>query len=158
MKQVDFYLISNRLRNGRHKMASRLAEKLRRLGKNALLVTDSAQESEQLSETLWSFKDSAFVAHDVLGANLDLQQMRWNQTQGLKPCLVSDVLSMTPDVLEHSFDVLINLHEEVPVYSHHFDRIAEIVDADDASKALARRRYKTYQGEGFEIRTHEIAL
>ena len=53
---------------------------------------------------------------------------------------------------------MINLSREVPIFNHHFNRIAEIVESDEAAKADARSRYKLYQGEGFKISTHTIEL
>ena len=61
-------------------------------------------------------------------------------------------------MLERKHDVLINLTSEVPVFNHHFARIAEIIEADDESKASARKRYKNYQSEGFEMKMHTIEL
>jgi len=46
----------------------------------------------------------------------------------------------------------------VPIFNHHFSRIAEIVEQDEQSKTAARVRFKRYQTEGFEIKTHQIEL
>ncbi len=147
MKQVDFYLISNRVNQAKFKLASRLANKLQRLDQRALIITDSPQESSELDQLLWSFSDSSFVAHDPISDPAPLSKVQYG--------VHNDV---TPNVLERNYDVLINIGSTVPLFNHHFARIAEIVDSDDQSKAAARARYKRYKSEGFELKTHDIEL
>jgi DNA polymerase IIIc chi subunit len=53
---------------------------------------------------------------------------------------------------------MINLASEVTIYINHFERVAEIVEFDEAAKKNARTRYKHYQGEGFNIQTHTLEL
>ena len=158
MKQVDFYLISNRLRDAKFKLASRLANKLKRLNQKALLVTQSAQESEQLSATLWALRDTSFLAHERIDDVDDAAQFQADFDRGLNYAVIGDALGMNAKILETQFDVMINLSREVPIFNHHFNRIAEIVESDEAAKADARSRYKLYQGEGFKISTHTIEL
>lgn len=158
MKQVDFYIVANRARDGQYKFASRLVNKLRRLEKRTLVITPSADECQRLSKILWSFRDTSFVAHECLVGEYKSSQLQRDISAGLQFCLLSDALSVNSGVLETNFDVLINLHNEVPLYNHHFDRIAEIVDADESAKQAARARFKTYQSEGFKINTHTVSL
>lgn len=148
MKQVDFYLISNSVANARYKLASRLANKLQRLKQSALVVTDSPEQTSELDKTMWSFSGTSFLAHDDIAdldsANADIH--------------IGAHLEVSPAVLAKNYNVLINLGVDVPLFSHHFERIAEIVEADDLSKNAARSRYKHYQTEGFELKTHNIEL
>lgn len=157
-KQVDFYLISNRLRDAKFKLASRLANKVSRLNQHVLIITDSKEQSEQLSQTLWSFRDSSFLAHeriDQLAKHTDVSQL---YAHGLRFVLIGEALSVSSQILQNEFSVMINLASEVPLYSHHFARVAEIVEADETAKQLARTRYKHYQGEGFKVTTHTLEL
>jgi len=147
MKQVDFYLISNRVNNAKFKLASRLANKLQRLGQRSLVVTDNEPSTTLLDQIMWSFSDASFLAHDGLT----------NATTESK-VVVGEHSAIEQALLDQAFDVLINLASEVPVYSHHFERVAEIVEAEDEAKSAARTRYKRYQSEGFEIKTHDIEL
>ncbi len=148
MKQVDFYLISNTVVNARFKLASRLANKLQRMNQSALLVTDGPDQTAELDKTMWSFSDTSFLVHesiqDIETAKSDIQ--------------IGAHLEVTTSVLSNDYDVLINLGNDVPLFSHHFERIAEIIEADDQSKSAARSRYKHYQTEGFELKTHTIEL
>lgn len=147
MKQVDFYLISNQVNDAKFKLASRLANKLHRLDQSALIVTNSHEDSEQLDKVMWSFSDTSFLPHEVLGAD-----------NASSKVMIAEHNSVTPAALETQYDVLINLGNEVPLFNHHFSRVAEIVEDSDAAKTSARQRYKSYQTEGFELKTHNIEL
>lgn len=148
MKQVDFYLIVNQVSDAQFKLASRLSNKLSRLRQRALIVTDEPQAATDLSAVMWSFSDTSFVAHDVLDRN----------TVYPGNVHISDVERAAGVSDYRDYQVLINLSSEVPVFNHHFDRIAEIVEADEGAKAGARHRYRRYAEEGFEIKTHSIEL
>ncbi len=147
MKQVDFYLISNRVTDARYKLASRLANKLQKMQQSCLVITDNPQATSELDRVMWSFNDSSFLAHDSLAELTPASKVH-----------IGDHNSVSPIVLERQHDVLINLSADVPMFNHHFERIAEIVEADDDAKASARKRYKSYQAEGFELKMHNIEL
>jgi len=149
-KQVDFYLLSNQVNNAKLKLASRLANKLQRLDKRTLIVTENAEDCDYLDEILWSFSGTSFVAHENLNTSgADVEHS----------CIhVSAVEAVTQSNLQLEYDVLINLSKNVPAYNHHFRRIAEIVENDDADKKLGRSRYQNYKTEGYELITHQIEL
>lgn len=155
MKQVDFYLISNQVADAKFKLASRLSNKLQRIEQRSLVVTNDSSETDKLDAIMWSFSDTSFLAHDKLptqdspaptGSNIDIAAK------------IGDQNSIDADVLAQDFDVLINLSDQVPVFNHHFARIAEIVEQSEGAKAIARARYQRYKDEGFELKTHEIEL
>ncbi len=150
MKQVDFYLITNSVKQARFKLASRLASKMQKLGKSLLVVTDSDEQTQQLDELMWAYSDTSFVAHESLANVSDMQQT----------CTIhiGEQKAVNAAVIERSYDVLLNLCDEVPVFNHHFNRIAEIIEADENSKTAGRKRYKHYQSEGFELKMHELSL
>lgn len=147
MKQVDFYLISNLITDAKYKLASRLANKLLRLDQSALIITDDDHSTLELDRVMWSFSDTSFLAHE----RLDSQEFN-------SKIQIGDASLASPKLLERNYNVLINISSEIPIFNHHFERIAEIVDFDDTSKNAARVRYKRYQTEGFEIKTHKIEL
>ena len=163
MKQVDFYLLSNQVIDGKYKFASRLANKLQRLDQSTLIVTDDTASSELLDEVMWSFSDTSFVAHDRIGSNADgvrdgsSDSVTSKQRPG-NSIHIAELQQITDDIAQGNYDVLINLASEVPLFNHHFGRIAEIVEADDTAKAAARLRFKSYQDEGFALKTHPIEL
>ena len=147
MKQVDFYLISNQVNNARFKLASRLANKIQRSDQRALVVTNDESSAQSLDETMWTYNDASFLAHDDL-----------NDKHAASKIHIGPHNTVSQAVLERDYDVLINLTSDIPVYSHHFSRIAEIVEADENAKAAGRARYKIYKTEGFELKMHTIQL
>ena len=148
MKQVDFYLISNQVADAKFKLASRLSNKLQRSDKKVLVVTDDQASVEILDRVMWSFSDTSFLAHEQLGQD----------SNSLTKVQIGHSASVDPSHLQADFDVLLNLSGKVPAFSQHFDRIAEIVEADEASKAAARIRFSDYKQAGFELKTHPIEL
>ncbi|MEM7357772.1 MAG: DNA polymerase III subunit chi [Pseudomonadota bacterium] len=148
MKQVDFYIIANQVVDAKFKLASRLSNKLVRMQQKALLVTDNSAASKQLDQIMWSFSDTSFVAHDCLASTPSPQSS----------IHIRELDDTADQALANDYDVLVNLSSEIPVYSHHFSRIAEIVDADEQAKTQARERFKSYKEEGFELKTHTIEL
>jgi len=147
IKQVDFYLISNQVQNGKYKLASRLSNKLQRLKQSALIITDNKDATIELDNIMWSFSDTSFLAHDRIAND-----------QHHSTIQIGDASQASPKLFEKDYNVLINISFDVPIFNHHFTRIAEIVEADEQSKTAARVRYKRYQTEGFEIKTHNIEL
>ena len=148
MKQVDFYLISNQVADAKYKLASRLSNKLQRFDKKVLVVTDDQDSVEILDRVMWSFSDTSFLAHERLQ----------DDPTSIAKIQIAEVAGVTPSHLEDGFEVLLNLSDKTPVFSHHFDRVAEIVEADEQSKAAARIRFNNYKHEGFELKTHTIEL
>ncbi len=148
MKQVDFYLLSNAVNQGKFKLAGRLANKLQSLAKKTLIVTDTEEQLNDLDAVLWSFSDTSFVAHHQPSGESAL----------LSKTHISTAAMVDQEALQHDYNVLISLSEDIPVFSHHFSRIAEIIDANDDAKSAARARYRRYQSEGFELKTHQIEL
>jgi len=91
--------------------------------------------------------DTSFLAHERLDSPKFNSKIQ-----------IGDANLASPNLLEREYNVLINISSEIPIFNHHFERIAEIVDYDESSKNAARVRYKRYQTEGFEIKTHNIEL
>jgi len=137
--QVDFYTgASNKLL-----VSCRLCEKATQQKlKTRVDVTNSVVAS-QFDKLLWTFSPTSFVPH----------------------CLVGDKLAeVTPVVLcveymqtdADRYDVLINLGTETPQGAEFVKRIIEVVDETDQDKQLARKRYRYYQAQGYEIHHHRL--
>ncbi|MGD8378483.1 MAG: DNA polymerase III subunit chi, partial [Gammaproteobacteria bacterium] len=56
----------------------------------------------------------------------------------------------------HGFETLVNLHSEVPLFFSRFERVAEIVPADEAARQTARERYRFYKDRGYPLKTHRL--
>ena len=56
-------------------------------------------------------------------------------------------------------EVLLNLHSDVPEGFGRFDRLVEVVSAqDEADRAQARTRWRHYASRGYAIAHHDLVL
>ena len=73
----------------------------------------------------------------------------------------SAIASETPiwidETLEHAgpATVLVNLHPEPPPFFSRFERLAEIVGADEDQLLAGRARFRYYRERGYEMRRHD---
>jgi DNA polymerase-3 subunit chi len=142
MTQVDFYVIPGADPQQRLQFACRLTDKAWRLGHRVYIHTESAQQTQQLDDLLWTFQQNSFVPHGVYRDAGDPQL----------PVLLGH--DSEPDA---SHQVLINLAAEVPLFFSRFERVAELVNADDSVRRQSRGRYTFYKERGYPLRTHEIS-
>ena len=52
--------------------------------------------------------------------------------------------------------IIINLDYDIPAFISDFDRIVEIVGGNENNKQLARKRYRQYRNDDYEIYDHKI--
>ena len=142
MTEVDFYILDNEDALQRARFACRLADKAYRLGHRVYIHTDSAQQTRQLDELLWTFQQNSFVPHRVFDGADD----------GQTPVQLGH--DAEPDA---SHAVLINLAGDVPLFFSRFERVAELVNKDASVRQLGRNRYSFYKERGYALRTHEIS-
>jgi len=139
--QVDFYLLQD---NSAHMLASfacRLADKAYRLGNRVFIHTESDEQTRQLDDLLWTFRQNSFVPHAIYRA----------AQHNPPPVLLAH--DAEPDA---SSQVLINLAAEVPLFFSRFERVAELVNHNAAIRQQGRSRYSFYKDRGYPLRTHEI--
>ena len=67
------------------------------------------------------------------------------------------VLDMAAADSDNQHQVLINLTDTVPMFFSRFERVTEIVPANEKSRHQARERYKFYQQRGYELETHKLS-
>ncbi len=53
-------------------------------------------------------------------------------------------------------DVMLNLSDSIPAFSHRFKRIIEIVANNEQQKENSRNHYREYRRRQYEIHTHDI--
>ncbi|HFD81098.1 MAG TPA: DNA polymerase III subunit chi [Gammaproteobacteria bacterium] len=141
MTEVDFYILGEDAAQARLRFACRIADKAYRLGKQVHIHTESARQTRELDDLLWTFQQNSFVPH-----------ARY-QDAGEQP---------PPVLLAHDAEppsageVLINLAPEVPLFFSRFERVAEVVDTDAETRRRGRARYSFYRERGYPLRSHEI--
>lgn len=140
MTQVDFYVLADDSARARLQFACRLADKAYRLGHRVYIHTESPEQTQELDTLLWTFQQNSFVPHETV------QDAGDNKP----PVLLSH--DTEPDASQ----VMINLAAEVPLFFSRFERVAELVNADNTVRQQGRGRYSFYKERGYPLRTHEI--
>ena len=143
MTNISFYILKGDIEYDRQVFACRLASKAYYQGKHVYIHTDNAKHSEQLNQTLWSFRPDSFLPHSIMAEP--------HKDNNDCPILIGH--DSTPPRL---MDLLINLGHEQPLFFSQFDRVAECVNDNDDIKIAGRKRYQFYQQRGYELITHNI--
>ena len=138
MTQIDFYT------NAPDKLATacRLAAKAYALGHKVVALCPDAETAQRIDRMLWLSPATGFVPH-------------CDSSSALAP--------VTPVIIDHRAgepvhdQVLMNLRDEWPGFFSRFERLIEIVTAEDDDKQRARERYKFYRDRGYEIRIRDLA-
>lgn len=125
--------------------ACRFARKVQHSGAR-LVITAPAGALEALDRMLWAMAPQDFVAHCRSDADEELVQ-------------VSPVLLAVDARSAPHHEVLLNLNAEVPEGFGRFDRLVEVVSAqDEADRAEARARWRHYASRGYAITRHDLVL
>ena len=141
MTRVDFYILSGEDALQRARFACRLADKAYRLGHHVFIHTESADQTRQLDNLLWTFQQSSFVPHCIY------------QDAGETPPPVMLAHDAEPD---QQTQVLINLAGDVPLFFSRFERVAELVNQQTTIRQQGRSRYSFYRQRGYPLSTHNI--
>ncbi len=140
MPRADFYLIDQpRFRSNPLLLVCELAKRAFASGQAALILARTKEQAGQLDEVLWSFDDEAFIPHQLAGEEDD----------ALTPILIA-----APGTLVADRALIINLRDECA--GGVFERVLEVVAADEAERAGSRERWRTYQRAGFELKKNDM--
>lgn len=138
MTQIDFYAqVDDKLQT-----ACRLAAKARSHGLRVTLFCPDTETAARLDRMLWTVPATGFLPH-------------CRSDDRLAP-ITPILIDTTGDTPAHD-EFLINLRPERPADFSRFQRLAEIVSADEGDRARARERYKFYRDRGYAIRTHDLS-
>jgi DNA polymerase-3 subunit chi len=143
MTRIDFYILEGNAPADGRLVACRVAEKAWLAGHKVYIHAADEREAERLDELLWTFRQGSFVPHQRLAAGVP--------ADALTPIHIG--WGTEPEVHD---EVLINLAAEVPLFFSRFERVAEIVPADDSAKQHGRTRYKFYRDRGYPLETHTL--
>ena len=140
MPRADFYLIQKeRFREEPLLLVCELARKAHDANLWTLVLVRDEEQAERLDELLWEFDENAYIPHQVAGDDED----------DLAPVLIA-----TPDSDTPLRPVVINLRDE-PVAGS-FERVLEVVPADDSARGPLRERWKQYQARGLDLKKHDM--
>ncbi|HEX4852726.1 MULTISPECIES: DNA polymerase III subunit chi [Arenimonas] len=141
MARADFYLIGKpRFREQPLLLACELARKASDAGLPMLVLCASSAQAEMLDDLLWSFDPDAYVPHQIVGADEDEDEV--------------PVLIAAPEHDAALRPLVLNLRDEaVP---DGFDRVLEVVPADDSARGPLRERWKQYVARGLDVAKHDM--
>jgi DNA polymerase-3 subunit chi len=140
MPRADFYLIAKpRFRDDPLLLVCELAKKAFESGQPTLILARSLDQAEQLDEKLWEFDADAFVPHQIAGDEDDA---------------ITPILIVPPDSTTADRVFVINLRDECAPGL--FERVLEVVPADEAQRLGSRERWKTYKAAGFEVAKRDM--
>lgn len=138
MTSIDFYFNAG----DRLQVACRLAGKSVAQGKRMLIYAPHPEMASRLDKLLWTWPAIGFVphcaAHDAAAPDT--------------PVLIAAAEETPPGC-----ELLLNLSADCPPHFERFERLLEIVAAQDDERAAGRERYRFYQARGYRISAHDMA-
>jgi DNA polymerase III subunit chi len=138
--RADFYLIAKpRFREEPLRLVCELAKKAFEANLWTLVLARDAEQAEALDEMLWDMGDDAYIPHQVAG----------DEEDDLTPVLIA-----TPDIDAPMRALVINLRDDAVEGS--FERVLEVVPADDSAREPLRERWKQYKARGLEVSKHDM--
>lgn len=142
MTRVDFYVLNEGSAEDLKRLACILTQKALAKGSRVHLSAPDEQIARQMDEYLWSFDAASFIPHG-------LAQKSDEQTP------VTIGVGEPP---EHQDEILINLGPEIPAGYARFERLLELVPADQSARQASRANYQHYRERGYPLQKHEISL
>ncbi|WP_077216943.1 DNA polymerase III subunit chi [Piscirickettsia litoralis] len=136
--RVDFYILNTTDKQAELHFACRLAEKALSQDTTVYIHTHSEQDAEQLDDLLWSFSETSFIPHAIVGHPLVDDDVKVLIGFGEQRSPAGLLIKLAP--LEHE--------------NNQYPRIAEIVSQDKNSLQASRKAYRHYQQAGFSVHHH----
>lgn len=142
MTRVDFYVLPDATAAGRERLTCRLADIAYRRGQRVYIYAQSKDQARVLNDLLWTFQAGSFIPHDLHPSEIPAD---------------TPVLIGHDGVPDKGHEVLINLAEAIPTFFSRFDRVAEVVNQDEAIRQAGRQRFRFYRDRGYALETHTLA-
>ena len=141
MPRADFYLIAKpRFRAEPLRLVCELARKAHDAGMWTLVLARDLAQAEQLDDLLWDMGEDVFIPHQVAGMDVDEEE--------------AAVLIAPPEADAPLRPLVINLRDAA--VEGGFERVLEVVPADESARGPLRQRWKQYQARGFEVNKHDM--
>ncbi len=140
MPRADFYLIAkDRFREEPLRLVCELARKAFDANLWTLVLARDDEQAEALDEMLWDMGDDAYIPHQIAG----------DEEDELTPVLIA-----TPEIDAAMRPLVINLRDGAVEGS--FERVLEVVPADDSAHEPLRERWKQYKARGLELKKFDM--
>ena len=140
--RADFYMIAG----NPHFVAQplnvvcQLAVKALAANQTCLIFCESAEQADFLDDLLWDFDDDAFIPHQIVGTDEDEE--------------ITPILIVPPGLETPMRALVINLRSTLPPEG--YERVLEIVPANENARGTARQRWQDYKKLGYEVNKHDL--
>lgn len=142
MTRIDFHVnVTDKLA-----FACRLARKARAAGSLLVFYSSDAAVLSALDRNLWTFSALDFLPH-VLATD---------PLAAVTPILLVDASQGESPVLAHH-DVLVNLDRTQPAFFSRFERLIDVVEANEEDRVAGRARWQFYKDRGYALTRHDLA-
>ena len=141
MARADFYLIAKpRFREQPLRLACELVRKAYEADMPLLVLARDSAQAEELDDLLWDMGEDAYIPHQIAGRDEDDE---------IVPVLIVEPLTDMP-----MRPLVINLRD-APV-SGGFERVLEVVPADESARGPLRERWKHYKAQGLALNKYDM--
>lgn len=141
MPRADFYLIAkDRFKAEPLRLVCELARKAYDANLWTLVLARDAAQAEALDELLWAFDDDAYIPHQIACTD---------DEDELTPVLIA-----SPETDAPLRPLVINLRDGA--VEGGFERVLEVVPADESARGPLRERWTQYKARGLEVNKHDM--
>jgi DNA polymerase III subunit chi len=138
--RADFYLVAKpRFREEPLRLVCELVRKAHDANLWTLVLARDAEQAEELDGLLWDMGDDAYIPHQVAGDEEDD---------------VTPVLIAPPEFDAPLRPLVVNLRDAAVEGA--FERVLEVVPADDDARGPLRERWKQYKARGMQVNKHDM--
>ncbi|GAA4853887.1 DNA polymerase III subunit chi [Luteimonas vadosa] len=140
MPRADFYLIAKpRFRDEPLRLVCELVRKAYEAGLWTLVLARDRAQAEALDDLLWDMGEDAYIPHQVAG----------DEEDDLTPVVIAP-----PEFDAPLRPLVVNLRD-APVDGA-FERVLEVVPAEEGARGPVRERWKHYQARGLDLKKHDM--
>ena len=143
--RVDYYLLDQADPQRVAGFTCRLLNKAYQAGMRIFVLAESDAQAQSLDRLLWTSSDANFVPHALA-----------ESAEAADP-LTRICIGHQPPASGH-FEMLVNLQNLDTPQQGNYQRVAEMVSADENHKQAARKRYAAWRKIGAEQNLHDIHL
>ena len=141
MPRADFYLIAKpRFREEPLRLVCELVRKAHAAELWTLVLARDNAQAEELDDLLWDMGEDVYIPHQIAGRD---------DEDDVTPVLIAEPQTDAP-----MRALVINLRD-APVAGG-FERVLEVVPADESARGPLRERWKHYKAAGFEVNKHDM--
>ena len=141
MARADFYLIAKpRFRDQPLRLVCELVRKAYAADLWTLVLARDAVQAEELDDLLWDMGEDEYIPHQIAGRD---------EEDEVTPVLIADPQADAP-----MRPLVINLRD-APVAGG-FERVLEVVPADESARGPLRERWKHYKAQGIEPNKYDM--